>query len=265
MTASPLWPGRPSPRDDETFSSWFARVAHANGLPPKELFRIVLPGGYLHSRDLDRQACQSTIDTMAHHTGVLPERLQQMTFIIWTGRLIEEDDGIHRLPWLAPVGREASRNAFGQQLCPLCAAESVPYFRMSWRLGFVTTCPQHGVLLIDRCPHCAAPISPTNGWNPKTGQMQCWKCEQPFAENETEQADQTDIDIQQALLASAHDGWMEMGEYGFTHSLAAFKVLMLVFRLLATGKYATALRVVCVQPLRHPTSQLRLDPAHQRN
>ena len=103
------------------------------------------------------------------------------------------------------------------------------------------------------------------GRNPKTGQMQCWKCEQPFAENETEQADQTDIDIQQALLASAHDGWMEMGEYGFTHSLAAFKVLMLVFRLLATGKYATALRVVCVQPLRHPTSQLRLDPAHQRN
>ena len=237
------WPGHPCPRDDETFSSWFARVAHANGLPPKELFRIVLPGGYLHSRDLDRQACKTTIDTMARHTSILPGRLRRLTFAVWAGRLIEEDDGIHKLLWLPPVGREASKKSFGLQLCPLCAAEPIPYYRMSWRLGFVTACSKHGVMLLDRCPECGAPISPISGWNRNTGQIRCWKCERLFADDVAELVDPDDLAIQQALLDAVQTGWMELGEYGPVHSLAAFKILMLVFRLLATGKFATPLRL----------------------
>ena len=183
-----------------------------------------------------------TIETMARHTGVMPGRLRQMTFSRWLGCLIEEDDVVHKLPWLAPVGREASKKSFGQQLCPLCTAEAVPYFRMSWRLGFVTACPRHGVMLIDRCPDCGVPISPISGWNWKTGRIQCWRCDHSFAEDKGELVDPDDMAIQQALLDAAQAGWMELGDYGPVHSLAAFKILMLVFRLLASGRHALALR-----------------------
>jgi hypothetical protein len=54
MSADERWPGRVPLLPDESFSSWFARTAVANGLRPNELFRIVMPGGDRSVRDLDR-------------------------------------------------------------------------------------------------------------------------------------------------------------------------------------------------------------------
>lgn len=52
------------------------------------------------------------------------------------------------------VGR-AGRRCFGQQLCPWCLrADPEPYLRLTWRLSFVTVCPAHRRLLLDRCPAC---------------------------------------------------------------------------------------------------------------
>lgn len=45
-------------------------------------------------------------------------------------------------------------------ICPACLAESV-YVRTHWEHAYVTACPQHRTLLIDRCPTCNDWLHPT--------------------------------------------------------------------------------------------------------
>lgn len=78
-----LWPFRPRPVDDETFSSWFSRLAWANGLEPGELYRVALPGGRMHRADLDRFACDDLIAGLSTHTGVQQDDLRTRTLQRW--------------------------------------------------------------------------------------------------------------------------------------------------------------------------------------
>jgi len=237
-----LWPGRPRPLQDETFSSWFARVAIANGLLPQELFRAALPGAHLHSRDLDRLACPQLIATMAENTGIELDRVHDLTLRTWLGRLIEEDTGLNKLLWLAPVGRDAARKSFGQQICPLCLDDETPYLRKTWRLGFVTICQIHSVSLVDRCGGCGMPVAPNTSWDER-GRPRCRRCGQCFRRMPAEPLEwEQDLLIQNGLLDAAESGWMCLGVEGPIHSLAAFRLLMIVFRVLATGRYSLSLR-----------------------
>lgn len=242
MSASSLWPGHPAPKPDETFASWFTRVAHANGLSAAQLLPIALPGTHLFSRDLDRLADPSLIDALAQHTGLGKGQIRATTFAPYLGKLLEQDDGISKLPWIAPVGRETSRRSFGQQFCPLCSGDGVPYLRRAWRLGFVTACSRHKVLMLDRCPKCGCPISPTSDRERGSGHILCRQCQFPLRRSPTQTVGEADLAIQQHLLEVLRDGWIELGAYGPVHSLAAFAILRLVFRLLATGRHAQALR-----------------------
>lgn len=154
------WPGHPRLLPDESFSSWFARTAAANGLRPGELFRIVQPGEDHNPRDLDRHVDGGLLGLMADKTGIPIDDLRAAGFHRWTGRLFPFDDGLNKLPWLPPAGREGGRRCFGQQVCPHCLrADERPYARLIWRLSFITVCPIHGRLLLDRCLACAEPFS----------------------------------------------------------------------------------------------------------
>lgn len=44
-------------------------------------------------------------------------------------------------------------------ICPCCLNEEV-YLRQRWEHAFVTACPQHGCLLIEKCPACCNWLSP---------------------------------------------------------------------------------------------------------
>lgn len=44
-------------------------------------------------------------------------------------------------------------------VCPCCLNEDV-YLRQRWEHAFVTACPQHGCLLIEKCPSCCSWLSP---------------------------------------------------------------------------------------------------------
>lgn len=153
------WPRHPPPLAEESFSSWFLRLADANGLPASELYAGALPGSYLNRQDLDRTAGPELIRVLSTHTGVDARDIRDRTFARWVGQIFGEDDGRCRLDWLPPIGSEKARRSFGQQYCPAClASDEVPYFRLEWRLRFVALCPVHKCLLADRCPACASPI-----------------------------------------------------------------------------------------------------------
>lgn len=107
------WPGRPRLLPGESLSSWFARTAAANGLRPAELFRIVQPGSDRNPRDLDRYADDPLLYLLADRTGVERGALVQGTFRHWVGTAFSHDDGLNKLPWLPPAGRQGGRRCFG--------------------------------------------------------------------------------------------------------------------------------------------------------
>lgn len=241
MHADNKWPGRPGLLPDESFSSWFARTAVANGLRPGELYRIVQPGEDRNPRDLDRYADDHLIQRLADSTGIDVGRLSSATFRRWEGRLFDHDYGDRKLPWLPPTGRVNGKRCFGQQACPMCLSSGQePYLRQIWRLSFVTVCPVHGCLLLDRCQHCNEPFSILRQIS--KGEITCWACGANIARFTRAEAPVDAREMQRGLLGFANQGWWLMGGYGPVYSSAAFDVLALLCRLLASGRHALGLR-----------------------
>ncbi|MBW7851531.1 MAG: TniQ family protein [Rhodospirillales bacterium] len=115
---------------DESFSSWFACTAVANGLRPGELYRIVQAGEDRNPRDLDRYADDHLIHRLADCTGIDVDRLWRATFRRWEGLLFDHDYGDRKLAWLPPAGRVNGKRCFGQQACPMCLwGGHEPYLR----------------------------------------------------------------------------------------------------------------------------------------
>jgi len=237
-----FWPGRPALIAGESFTSWFIRVAAANGHRPRDLYRACLPAGDRAAPDLDRHADAMLIQTLADGTGVEPSALRAATFDRWAGWAFERDeDGRNLLPWLPPAGRHTGKRCFGQQVCPHCLAyDPVPHLRLDWRLGIMTTCPTHGSLLLDRCPDCQEPL----GFLRQAGRSGffCARCGSD-ARRWTGEAALLDMaPLQSTWLGVIERGWADFGTYGPIYSFTALEVLALLARLLAGGNHAYALR-----------------------
>lgn len=235
------WPGRPTLLPGESFSSWFARTAVANGLRPAELFRIVQPGEDRNPRDLDRYADDTMLDLLADRTGIGIERLRKATFRRWEGLLFSHDYGDRKLTWLPPAGRQGGNRCYGQQVCPLCLeGDQHPYLRQIWRLAFIATCPLHGCLLHDRCQHCGETLNVLrqNGRD----EIRCWACGADVRTFHTDSPAVNVAEVQEELLRRTSQGWWDLGKFGPVYSFAAFDMLALITRLLMSGRHALALR-----------------------
>ncbi len=235
------WPGRPRLLPGESLSSWFARTAAANGLRPAELFRIMQPGSDRNPRDLDRYADDPLLYLLADRAGVERGALLQATFRHWVGAVFAHDDGLNKLPWLPPAGRQGGRRCFGQQLCPWCLqADAVPYLRLSWRLSFVTVCPVHQRLLLDRCPACNEPFSVLR--MDRVQEMRCPSCAADLRHFTADPPPVDVVPVQQDLQRVVGQGWWALGRHGPVYSFAALDILAVLARLLAGGPHAHVLR-----------------------
>ena len=237
---APLWPGRPRPLPGETFSSWFARVAATNGLLPDELYEVVTLGSRLHSRDLDRLATADLLEGLSARTGIKVAILADATLARWAGHIYDPDEAVVRLPWLPSVGTERTRPSYGQQFCPHCLAEDrTPYFRLRWRLHFVTACEHHHTILLDRCPGCHEPIHPLKSVRAGHG-IECHKCGTDLATDPTTEA--VDFVAQQLLLTAASQACVELPGHGQIHPPDFFQLILVLLRLIAGGPFAQGLR-----------------------
>jgi len=89
-------------------------------------------------------------------------RISQPTFVLpGLQRLLELRSRADR--WLprGESGRVGAAKAGWFSFCPACWAEdNIPYLRLHWRVGFLTTCPRHALVLLDRCPSCGYGLAP---------------------------------------------------------------------------------------------------------
>jgi hypothetical protein len=153
QTSDKLWPLRPRPCRSELFSSWLVRVARCYEMPVQTFCRAVWPGREVWRGDVDRQIDDEALYLLSSKTGVAYAELFSMTL-----RAHEQYAG-------ASPNDESARELyfhFGNtdvaiRYCPGCLAERQPYFRLEWRLAFVTVCPRHRRPLLERCDYCKAP------------------------------------------------------------------------------------------------------------
>jgi len=236
------WPVGIPLLSDESFSSWFARIAWAHGATPSELYRIALPGGRIGGMDLDRHACDDLILNLSRHAGIPAEALEAGTLRRWRGAIYDTDDGKTPIIWLPPAGRTYARNSFGQQVCPSCLAEDrEPYFRAQWRPSFNTVCSKHRRMMVDRCPGCSNPINLPNA---VTGASlaRCGSCDFDLRSIATAKVVERELDAQTRLLKIAAGDWQSMGAYGYMHPVLFFHLFALLYRLVASGRHALPLR-----------------------
>lgn len=145
------------PFTDESFIGYVMRLADLNEISDlRWLLRVVgllQPNDYKYKFSSDFKIDSQRMSVL---TGIQPERIIQMLYrheqkrmCNWVGNVI-----VFEQPVLYHfVKREKPK------ICPACLIEN-NYCRKIWELAFITVCPHHHCLLIDRCPKCRRKI----GW-----------------------------------------------------------------------------------------------------
>ncbi|MER9889115.1 TniQ family protein [Mesorhizobium sp. M0114] len=138
------------PFPDELLSSWFHRLALANGIAPRSFAGVLGLGGGMWSARLDLRLPHHVAALLGAYTDVPLGAMSTMAMTGWA-----------LTPLLLPLRENARRNrSTWLQYCPLCLGEDeAPYFRRQWRLASRVSCFVHGCGLRDRCPACRGGIA----------------------------------------------------------------------------------------------------------
>ncbi|MCR6480418.1 TniQ family protein [Variovorax sp. ZS18.2.2] len=254
MTARVL-PVRFPPLPDELLSSWFVRLAHANGEKSHSLgFRIFrgecnfLRGG---DQKLDRGHDVQALTLLAQATKTSLQRVKASTLGAYAGYLWDEIStrGVRR--WVMPVlDRGGERTRHGLQACAECLRDdAAPYFRRSWRLALQVACPFHGRLLIDHCPECNAPLVMHRGDvgiftpQPESSARWCSYCRADLAgaAASCEILDIDALDFQVLLLDTLRRGWINIAGR-VIHSLLFFEGLRMLWAFLDAPAWSADFR-----------------------
>ena len=148
-----LWPLRPRPLPGELFSSWLVRVARCYEMPVQAFCREVWPNLEVWRGDIDRQIDDEALHFLSSKTGVPYRELFLMTLRAHEQYACASPDDASARGLYFHTGNTESAIRF----CPACLAECPPYFRLEWRLAFVTACRRHRLPLLEHCDNCKAP------------------------------------------------------------------------------------------------------------
>lgn len=149
---------RPGVLPGESLSSWRQRSGLANGFRWFPSLNNRLP-----ARDPDLLPSCEEVDWLGQQFRIAPESLYSASINQYGETLSVGSFAASFTRWVLPCARESSANAATNGYCPMCLNEDEqPYFRIAWRLAFVTHCPKHKCVLFDRCPNCSSVIWPNS-------------------------------------------------------------------------------------------------------
>ncbi|PTU04739.1 hypothetical protein DBR45_00305 [Pseudomonas sp. HMWF031] len=155
------WPRAQNLLADELLSSWLIRNAFAHGCSPMSLTGSLWPSWRCWTIDLDRGLTADQIKPLTRLSGISASDICSSTLhpiaeVLNPG--LDSKKGVW--PWILALGIRNRRRAGGMQICPVCLAEEMPYYRVSSRLAWHTCCEKHLAKLIDCCPKCGAALQP---------------------------------------------------------------------------------------------------------
>ncbi|MHA6933586.1 TniQ family protein [Ralstonia pseudosolanacearum] len=207
----------PYPFPTESAASWIHRVCQLHGLTYKALTSFL---GIKACRDPDVAEPRHFVCFIGLGTGISGKRLQELADVFHAVRLHPPSKTLLNYHDGAPSYR----------FCPQCiATDLVPYLRIEWRFKDWTVCPKHQVKMLERCPHCGAPILGTmpclgmSADDEALGVGHCTFCERPLATT-TEGYPQTwvsptKLKVQNAIVSAVRRGGLRLEGYYWPVSL----------------------------------------------
>ena len=266
-----LLPIRFKPEPDELFSSWLVRLAMAHGLKLHVFTKFIFPKRRVWNRDIDKSADAAHIEAACKYTNVSEQRIFNSTLVSFEGNLYETHNPNGIQMWLMPVGVfRQTRTRFGLQMCPLCLSEDkTPYYRRLWRVSWSVVCTKHKIRLLDRCPGCQHPIifhRGDMGWRGQavsTSMTQCSDCGLYWTSkkviNGLIQADADAADFQIRLENASVDRHIEVGGFGYVHSINFFNGLKHILRILSVSRRTPKFRKTASEKSGLPLGETSFD------
>ena len=132
----------PKPLQEESVSSWFARVRHEHRLSMRDLLRAFK---LKNVSDIDTSTISGGLSPITNGTSFSPQRITKMTFVfLWLG--------VNTIKHFV-LNRTSHRQAF-VSFCPDCLREPIPYWRYSWRFRYYRICQTHLKPMPIACQYC---------------------------------------------------------------------------------------------------------------
>ena len=235
------WPYHPKPLPDEIFSSWLIRIAAGNA-PGSKLHAFCTaywPQTPIWFRDIDRCISDDILTNVADWTGTSFERAKLTSLKSYEGYVFEKLNVGGHSKWVCPLGiYHSTRRLYGQRWCPSCFIDDeAPYFRKHWRMSFTSSCSKHGILLADRCHHCASPCYPHKG-----SFIRCHKCGADLREHPRRTGSSVALQSDYIMTRLSSDGVYGLPESGFAHSILYFDTWYKIMSLIVFGERSQELR-----------------------
>lgn len=140
---------RPAPKEGESLSSWRQRSGQANGFfwfPSLNTYTTHDPDLLPNSKELKWLALECD----------QPEsRIISLSLSEFASQSVGQPVGPQFVRWTLGYSGLSKREGSVSGYCPVCLrSDETPYFRLIWRLAFITHCPIHHCRLLTACPDC---------------------------------------------------------------------------------------------------------------
>jgi hypothetical protein len=173
---------------------------------------LAMPGIPVWNRDFDRNASIIALRQLSRNLSIPVRSLRGATLQSYVGRVFATLPQRGFVPWLVPLGVYHRTRRRGLPYCPLCLRES-PYYRLEWRLAFLTACRVHRVQLLDRCPACAATVNFHRNVAARQLITQCHQCGHLLDSGPAMPAGLAEWRAQEALFAIAFGSGVHPGPW----------------------------------------------------
>lgn len=173
-----IWPVPLALSPDELLSTWIVRLALANGCEPLVLTGFLWPGWRPWTIDLDRASDFSYLEPLSRYSGIRIGSLVAASL----RAVARATTGTSKKPnttgpWILSLGTRNRKRLGGLQYCSYCFnGDATPFYRLQWRLAWHTCCPNHQVILNDRCFWCRAAIEPHRLTTRHSNTAYCARC-----------------------------------------------------------------------------------------
>ncbi|MBS1682153.1 MAG: TniQ family protein [Bacteroidetes bacterium] len=161
MKNSVSWIVHVRPQPDELLSSWLVRNALVQLTKVHTFCSSNWPSIEFWNRDIDRFSHPLVIQLLAHRTSTPLKAANETSLQSYIGKLYKKDAKTFN-SFLLPCGIwHRKRKLPGLMFCPSCLEKDGehPYYRKIWRVSLSFCCTKCGILLLDRCEFCKAPVA----------------------------------------------------------------------------------------------------------
>lgn len=152
---------------------------------------------------------------ISQRTGVSVARLRRMTFTTFAP-VYDDDEVNERFKGQRYYEPQPDQHAYRFAVCGLCLeADTIPYLRRPWLIGWMAVCPTHDCILTVRCSDChtkchVAHFAHVANFSPTV----CTRCGQDLLDDYYLPASPAVITLQAALLEGKCEGVSELGGFG---------------------------------------------------